>query len=50
VDRANAVSQQACRTALYRAWVAPYSEEQGIPFVPAPKGVCCDTLGPKLVA
>ena len=27
------------RTAPYRAWVARYAEEQGIPFVPAPKGV-----------
>jgi hypothetical protein len=27
------------RTAPYRAWVARYAEEQGVPFVPAPKGV-----------
>jgi len=27
------------RTAPYRAWVARYAEEQGIPFVPAPHGV-----------
>ncbi len=27
------------RTAPYRAWVAWYAQEQGIPLVPAPRGV-----------